>query len=414
MPVEQKQAPNVPSLSFVEFVSLMALLISLVALAIDAMLPALALIGKDLGVENINNNQLVISTLFLGVGLGQLLFGPLSDSTGRKPAIYIGLLLFILGCLLSAVASTFAIMLIGRLLQGIGLAGPRIVTVALIRDIYKGREMARVMSFVMSVFILVPTIAPMAGQGILMIAEWRAIFIAFLVLAIITFVWLAMRQQETLSPQHRVPISLSKIRDNLRLIIRNPLACGYTLVLGLLFGAFLGFINSAQPILQVQYGLEDKFPFYFAFLALSVGGASFINGKLVVRLGMRYSSMTALKSLLVFSSLYIVYVYSEAGHPPLWTLMTYLIFTLFPIGLLFSNLNALAMESLGRIAGLGAAVVGSLSTLLSVPLGILIGHSYNNTVVPIILGFLACGLAAIIVMYKLNRQDLTQYQQATN
>jgi DHA1 family bicyclomycin/chloramphenicol resistance-like MFS transporter len=191
-----------------EFVALMALMTSLVALSTDAMLPALPLIGGDLGVRNPNNNQLVLSVFFLGVTVGQMLFGPLSDSAGRKPAIYAGLVLFMLGCLLSIIATDFPTMLAGRVLQGIGVAGPRTVTVALIRDQYEGPAMARIMSFVMTVFILVPVAAPMLGQGLLFVADWRAIFVLFLALAVLALGWFALRQPETLPAERRNALSL--------------------------------------------------------------------------------------------------------------------------------------------------------------------------------------------------------------
>ncbi|MCK5621972.1 MAG: MFS transporter, partial [Alphaproteobacteria bacterium] len=194
-----------------EFVARTALMISLVALSIDAMLPALQEIGADLGVQRDNNAQLAISALFLGLAVGQMIYGPISDSTGRKPPIYFGFALFILGCLLSATATSFPIMLAGRFLQGLGAAGPRIVMIALVRDQYAGRAMARIMSLVMAVFILVPALAPGIGQGILLVAHWRAIFVVFLALALVSLVWFALRQPETLTAGLRAPFSVLRI-----------------------------------------------------------------------------------------------------------------------------------------------------------------------------------------------------------
>ena len=189
--------------SEIEVIVLLALLISMVALATDAMLPALPQIGDELGVIHENNRQQVISIFFLGFGVGQMLYGPLSDSIGRKPAMYGGLAVFMIGSLLSVVADSFELMLLGRLLQGFGAAGPRIVVVALVRDQYEGRAMARVMSAIMAVFILVPALAPAVGQGVMVLSDWRAIFILFIALAAIALVWLAMRQPETLPHDRR-------------------------------------------------------------------------------------------------------------------------------------------------------------------------------------------------------------------
>lgn len=382
--------------SFAEFVTLTATMISLVALSIDAMLPALPEIARDLGVQEANDRQLVISILFLGMAFGQLFYGPLSDKTGRKPAIYAGFGLFIVGCLLS-MATNFPFMLAGRLLQGFGVAGPRAVAVALVRDQYEGEAMARVMSFVMAVFILVPMIAPAFGQAILLVANWRAIFGSFLILAVITLVWFAFRQPETLSIAARKPLSLRRVAAASREIVSSRTAFGYTLAAGLIGGAFLGYLNSAQQIFQDQYGVAERFPLYFATVALSIGAASFLNAHLVMRYGMRNLSRWALFAMsgLAIVALGMVAIF---GSPPLWGLLTYLMTSFFCIGILFGNLNALAMEPLGRIAGIGAAVVGSVSTLLSVPLGTAIGLSYDGTIVPLVAGLAVLGISSILVM----------------
>jgi DHA1 family bicyclomycin/chloramphenicol resistance-like MFS transporter len=381
-----------------EFVVLMALLISLVALSIDAMLPALPEIGGDLGVRRENDPQMVISALFLGLAVGQMLYGPLSDSIGRKPAIYIGIALFIAGCLLSVLATNFSVMLAGRVLQGFGAAAPRIVTIALVRDQFEGRAMARIMSLVMAVFIFVPAVAPAIGQGILMIADWRAIFGVLLGLALIGLVWFALRQPETLPPAHRLPFSLGRIAAAIREVCVNRVAIGYTVAGGVIFGAFVGYLNSAQQIFQAQYGLGERFPLYFAALALAIGSASYVNARLVMRHGMRPLSWRALTALSASSLAFLAITYAQAGHPPLWSLMTYLMIAFFCIGILFANFNALAMQPLGHIAGVGAAVVGSLQTLISLLLGTLIGQSYDGTALPLVGGFAILGLMSLAVM----------------
>jgi DHA1 family bicyclomycin/chloramphenicol resistance-like MFS transporter len=199
------------SLPFLEFVALMAAMMALAALSTDAMLPALRDIGGDLAVERENSVQLIVSVLFLGMAVGQIAYGPVSDSVGRKPAIYAGYVLFIAGCLLSVFATSFPMMLAGRVLQGVGIAGPRSITLALVRDVYEGRAMARVMSFVTMVFILVPVLAPSLGQAILLFASWRAIFGMLLLLGLITVIWFAVRQPETLAGEHRKPFSFRRI-----------------------------------------------------------------------------------------------------------------------------------------------------------------------------------------------------------
>jgi MFS transporter, DHA1 family, multidrug resistance protein len=380
-----------------EFIVLMALLISLVALSIDTMLPALAVIGGDLGVTNANHNQLIISVIFLGLAVGQVLYGPLSDSIGRKPAIYIGTGIFMLGCLMSLFATSFSLMLAGRLFQGLGVAGPRIVTVALIRDKYEGQEMAKIMSFIMTLFILAPVVAPALGQGIMSASHWRAIFGFFLLLALISMFWLALRQPETLSLEKRAPLSLSRVLITVGEVCRNRVALGYTLVSGFISGLFLAFLTTSPQILQQQYQLGAQFPIYFAALAIAVGLASFLNGKIVMHFDMHLLCQRALYIFCALSLLYWFPAQSYNGHPPLWTFIGYLMLSFFCIGIVWGNLNALAMQPLGHIAGVGAAVVGSLSTLMSLPIGIYIGHNYDGTVLPLLLGFIVCGLSAIVL-----------------
>ena len=363
-----------------EFVSLIALLMSLVALAIDAMLPALPAIGRDLGAPRPNDVQYVITSLFVGLGIGQMIFGPLSDRIGRKPAIHAGLALFMAGCLVSIFASTFEAMIAGRVLQGVGVAGPRIVTVALVRDQYEGRRMARLMSFALAVFILVPTLAPALGQGIQWLGGWRAIFVTFFAVAAVAFAWFALRQPETLSPAHRRPFSPRAIARAAVEVLRIRAALGYTLATGFVFAPFVAYLASAQQIFQEAYRTGALFPLYFGALALAIGGASLVNGRLVVRHGMRRLSKAAIGVIASISVVAWAGAFAFDGLPPLWLFMAYLLAVFLCIGLVFGNLNALAMEPLGHIAGVGAAVVASLSTFISVPLGALVGHSFDGTI----------------------------------
>ena len=389
---------EIPELGSGEFIALTAMMMSLVALSVDTMLPALSQIGRDLGVIDNNSPQLIISLFFLGMASGQLLYGPVSDSTGRKPAIYVGYGLFITGCLFSLVATTLPVMLAGRFLQGFGTAGPRIVSIAIVRDRYEGSAMARVMSFVMTVFIIVPIIAPAVGQAMLFLAGWRAIFALFLTLALLSLFWFALRQPETLSKKKRVPFSFNRILGTVMIIFGNRNAMGYTVTAGLVFGFFLGYLNSAQQIFQEEYALGAEFPLYFAFLALSMGCASLFNARLVLHHTLQSLSRRALISISVLSAGFSLLALWSHGHPPLWTLMAYLFATFFCTGILFGNLNALAMKSLGKIAGIGAGVVGSLSTFISLIAGTAIGQSYNGTVLPLTAGFFMLSLASLAAM----------------
>ena len=388
---------------FGEFIALIAMLSSLTALSIDAMLPALVTIGRELGVQHDNEAQLIISTLFLGLASGQVLFGPLSDATGRKPLMYVGLGIFMLGSLVSMLAQDFSHMLVGRFLQGLGASAPRVLSIALVRDCYAGRSMAQVMSFTMSIFILVPMLAPFLGQVILLVAGWRSIFTVFLLLALIVAVWFLLRMPETLPPDKRRAFTFRAFWRALREVVTNRVSMTYTVITGMVFGTFLGYLSSAQQILQIQYGLGERFPLYFALLALAVGASSFLNSRLVMRHGMYWLSKRAILLFTGLAGLFLLVAVGTAGHPPLAGLIAYLILAFLALGMLFGNLNALAMEPLGHIAGIGASVVGSLSTLTAIPLGTLIGQNYDGTILPLITGFFVLGLLASGLMLLGNK-----------
>ena len=409
-----KEAAPGPGLG--ETIVLLAFMISFVALSIDAMLPALPDIGRDLGVERVNDTQLVISVLFAGLATGQLIYGPLSDSLGRKRPIYAGFILFLFGCLLSTFAPNLTVMLAGRFLQGLGAAAPRIVVIAMVRDQYAGRVMARIMSLVMAVFILVPVLAPMIGQGILLVGPWQAIFGMFFSLALLSLIWFAARLPETLPVARRVPLSPRLVVRSFVAVCRNRMTMGYTLAAGLSFGAFIGYLTSAQQIFQVEYGLGKLFPFYFAVLALGIGSASLVNARLVIRHGMRRLSFLALIVLSACSIAFLPAAHAAGGQPALWALMAYLMLSFFCVGILFGNFNALAMEPLGHIAGVGSAVVGSLTTFVSLLLGTWIGQSYDGTVLPLVTGFAILGLAALALMVWTERGRLgrTVLRSSTN
>ena len=389
---------DAPKLRLGEFVALIALMISLIALAIDAMLPALPAIGSDLGVERANDNQLVISVLFLGMAVGQLFYGPVSDTTGRKTPIYVALVLFMIGCLMSIFATTYPLMLAGRFVQGLGVAGPRIVAVALVRDQYDGRAMARIMSFVMAVFILVPAVAPAWGQAILFIADWRAIFVSFLVITVLVFLWFGIRQPETLPVERRTPLSLPRIFRAVVEVCTHRGALGATIAAGLIFGAFLGYLNSSQQIFQDTYDQGARFALYFGVLALGVGGAGYVNGKLVMGYGMQALTRWALTAATVLFAVFFAVAWLLDGVPPFWAFMAVMLAGFFSIGILFGNLNTIAMDPMGHIAGVAAAVIASLSTAISLPLGVVIGLSYDGTILPLVGGFALLSLSALVVM----------------
>ena len=406
MPVSRKP------LSYTEFVTLLAFMVSIVAMATDVMLPALQEMGNDLGVTDPNDAQLVVTSLFVGFAVGQFLAGPLSDRYGRRPIIIGGYVVFVVGCGLSLIADSLDVMLAGRVLQGVGAAAPRVVSISLIRDGYEGRAMAKVMSVIMSVFILVPALAPSIGQGVMVFGGWPATFVLLLLMAVTACLWFGLRQPETLAPENQRPLTLSVLASGCAEAMRNPVVIGFTAATGCVFGAFLSYLSSAQQIFEQTFGVGDDFPLYFAAAALSIGAASVLNSLLVMRYGMRLLSTLALSGLVTLSAMFLILLLVTNQTPVVWQFMAWIMPSFFCVGLLFGNLNALAMEPLGHMAGLGSALVGSVSTVMSIPAGWLIGNLYDGTVIPMVSGFMCLGAAALVIVLwagpYVDRPDLSR------
>lgn len=367
---------------------MMALMMSLVALSIDSILPALDSIGQSMGNTNTNDNQLMVTFLFIGLGIGQLLFGPLSDSIGRRRAMLIGYSIFFIGSVLTITATDYDTMLASRLLQGFGVAAPRVVSTAIVRDLYQGRTMAKVMSFIVMIFILVPMLAPIIGQAILMVFNWQGIFVFTALVGVISLCWYLLRQGETLNVEDRTRFTWLRVKQSLNIIFCDRKVIGYIVASGIISGPFVFYLSSAQQLLQSRYQLGEYFSLYFAGIAFVLGIASFVNGKQVVRHGMLKIATLSLSLLLVMSFLFLLISLYFNGLPPLWITTIYLLVLFFCLGLIFGNLMALAMEHLGSIAGIGAAVVGSTSTLMSVVIAVIIGQQFDGTTYPLAISFL--------------------------
>jgi DHA1 family bicyclomycin/chloramphenicol resistance-like MFS transporter len=270
-----------------EFTLLVALLSSYQALSTFALLPALPQIAADFSVTNQNDAQLVIGLFLFGNMIGQLLFGPLSDAFGRKPVIAAGFVLFFIGCVISLLTSSFWILLAGRVLQGLGAAAPRTVSLSMVRDLYSGRPMARLMSFAMGFFTLMPIIAPMLGQAAMHIAGWQGILSAFILFGVLGLLWLQVRQVESLAPEHRRRFQTQMYLVGFASVWDNRTALIYSFALGTTFAAFVGLMSSVQQIFQDTFNVGESFPYLFAVMAFSVAIASFFNSKIVIRFGMR-------------------------------------------------------------------------------------------------------------------------------
>ncbi|WP_196160744.1 multidrug effflux MFS transporter [Reinekea sp. G2M2-21] len=390
-------------IAFLEFVTLMALMTSLTALSTNAMLPALPAIGNYLSVANANDLQLIVSFLFLGMAVGMIFYGPLSDSVGRKPPIYAGISIYIVGCLISLLATDLDLMLVGRFVQGFGLAAFRTLCLAMVRDQYKGDVMSRVMSFIMGVYIFVPAIAPTIGQAIVHFIDWHVVFLFFVALSLTVLIWITLRQPETLAKENKKPLTFATLASGLKDILTNPVALGYTIASGFVLSPFLAYMSTSQQVFQELYGLGPLYPAVFAVLSLSVGLASFLNAKLVMKFGMLRMALASVTVMVVVAAVVLWIAYFINGLVPFWLTMLYFPITLFCVGILFGNLNSLAMQPLGHIAGLGAAFVGSISNFISIPFAIIIGKAYANNVTPIVGGFLVFGLLTLGIIIWVNR-----------
>ena len=379
-----------------ELVANACLLMGLVSLSIDTLLPALGDLAADLGVADSNRRQWVITALFVGLAAGQLVYGPLSDSRGRKPAILIALGWFTLGSLLSAMAQTFEIMLLGRVIQGFGVAGPRIVTVAIIRDRFEGRDMARVMSLIMTIFIAVPVLAPSAGQALLAVFDWRALFVLVMGVGWIGGIWMLLRQPETV--QARTPLRLSAVLAASGKVLRNRRSVAITLAGACGYGSLMGYVNASQQIFQDVFGLGSLYSVFFGASAIFIAAATLTNTLLLRRFGMERICMVAIAALTVWAIAFLAAAMLNEGILPLWLWMIFCCPALFALGLTFGNLNAIALQPFGHSAGLASAVLATLNTVFSLSAAAVIGNLFDMTLVPTITGFAALGGLALVLI----------------
>lgn len=392
--------------SQLEFIVLMAALMSIVALSIDAVLPALPTIGTHIGSLGDTENQKLITTIFLGLGIGQLAFGPLSDSFGRKPMVYIGFAVFVIASYICITTKSFEMMLLGRALQGIGLSSPRTMSIAIVRDSYSGDHMAKILSVVVMTFILVPVVAPMLGQFLMQHFGWKSIFTFNLGFGLLIMFWFWKRQKETLKPEHKKTFRPAIFKSGTIEFFRIKPAVIYTLFSGLITGSFMVYLSTAQQIFQVQYDLGEYFPYIFASLAVTIGLATYLNSTLVMRFGMRNLVNVALLSFIGISLTYVI-LFGSSGNPSIEVLIGFFMLQFASVAFLFGNLRALAMEPMGHIAGIGSALNGFISTVMAVPIANFIGGFVKESVTPLFVGFLVCGIISLILFYSISARVKT-------
>lgn len=390
-------------LPFAEFVALCALLVALTAMSIDIMLPALPAIGEHFGVADPNSRQNVVTSYMLGFAVGQMFAGPASDRFGRKPVILAGLGLFAAATVAAVATTDFALLLGARFVQGLGGAAPRVVSVAIVRDLFAGRQMARVMSFIMMVFIMVPVFAPATGVVLLRAGDWTWTFAALLIACLVATIWLMVRMPETRLAEDRLELTVAGLCVAIRQVLTTRVTVIYSVAMGLMFGCLLGYVASAQQVFVDTFGLGDLFPLAFGSLALAMAVSSFTNAQLVGRLGMRRMSHLALAGFVAVAN--VLVLVEIAGGPSLFVFCLAVGSCFLLFGMIVPNFNAMAMEPHGHIAGTASSFLGFFTTATGALIGWVVGRTYDGTSLPLAVGFASLSAVALVVVRLGDRRE---------
>jgi DHA1 family bicyclomycin/chloramphenicol resistance-like MFS transporter len=404
---EKREAVNI---GFREFVALTAAMMSTQAIAIDAMLPAFPVIVSALHIANENHVQWVITAYMSGLGCGQLFWGLISDRFGRRPILLIGLSLYVAAALAAGLAGSFHALLAWRFVHGLAAASV-IVARSVVRDLYSGRHMARVMSLTFMVFLTVPVIAPSLGQLILWAASWRSIFIVCGAFTAVVLAWMVVRLPETLHPEYRLTLNRAHIANAIRTVVFNRSSLFYTLAMSVMFAGIMAYVGMVQQIFGEVFHRAALMPTMFALCAVSMGVAAFLNSRIVQRLGMRRISHTALLTYIGLTGVHSLIAYIDADQ--LWVFVAFQSATMACFALSTSNFGAMAMEPVASVAGIGASLQGFTQTLLGALMGALIGRQFNGSTVPLAVGSLLCGLAALMFVLLAERGRLFRAHHAS-
>jgi DHA1 family bicyclomycin/chloramphenicol resistance-like MFS transporter len=395
-----------------EFIALMAALMAANAFAIDTILPALPAIGAALDVTDANRRQLVITVFMLGFGVAQIVYGPVSDHFGRKRVLAISLSCYVVMSFVVGIAASFPLLLAARVFQGIAAGGSRVLVVSIVRDRFHGAEMARVMSITMIVFMLVPLLAPAVGQAILAWSSWRMIFFLLTAFAFANLVWAMLRLPETLPEERRRPLSLSKLREATATTLSHPLSIGNTLALTVILGALFGFINSIQQIIFDVFHAADSLPLLFATIAGCMAVASYLNSVIVMRFGMRKIMLVGLFAFVGVALVHLAMAYFGGETLILFCVLQGLCMACF--GLVSANMASIAMQPLGHIAGTASSLQGAITTLGAALIGLVIGQLFDGSTLPLVAGFVICGLVSLALTLWANREEPFVEPQAAN
>jgi MFS transporter, DHA1 family, multidrug resistance protein len=396
-------------MGFPEFVLVIASIMALNPFAMDMMLPALPNIAATFHITIANRPQAVLSAFLIGFGVGQFIMGPLSDRFGRRPVLIDGMALYCIASVLAVTASSFEMLLLARVLQGIGTSATRVIATSIVRDCYAGRRMASVMSLAMMVFIAVPVIAPSIGQAVMLLTQWRGIFIVLMLYGVLALIWSALRMPETLAVSERKSLAIRDVLGAFRQTVTNRQTLGYALAAGGVQGSLFAYVFSSQQIFTEIYGLGRYFPLAFAAIAIGIAIAGFLNARFVGRIGMRVISHGALVGFVTVAG--ILLLAAKLHMLPLALFMALSALMMFGFGLMIANFTSLAMEPQGHIAGTASSLYGSITTLLGIGIGTTIGQDYDGTLVPFATGFFLCTLASLAVVLVTEKGRLFKARQ---
>ncbi|AHA28149.1 MFS family multidrug efflux protein [Candidatus Liberibacter americanus str. Sao Paulo] len=380
------------------------MLMAINSLGIDIILPCLPQISKFLGIENENHRQHLISFYLIGYGIAQIFYGPLSDRFGRKIVMICGLIVYIVSTIAVLFVSSFSEMLFVRFIQGIGGAAPRIITISIVRDIYDGKKMAKVLSIAMMIFMIIPIIAPSIGQIIMFFSgDWIGIFTCMGIGTTMITLWYYIRMPETLDPRDVRPLSFSLVKHSFSLIFKNKTAIYYNIANSLTMGAVLGFVNSSQQIYTEVYNLGHWFPIAFAIGGVAMSISSFVNSSLVDKFGVRIVSHYSLLSLLIITGIWLAFQINNGESISIFLFIFFFFLSSFQFGLINSNCSSISMEPFSNLAGTASSVFGFINTVISTIVGTIIGQSFNGTTYPITIGFFVISVLSILSVISIEK-----------
>ncbi len=395
-----------------EFIALIAVMFATIAFSVDAMLPALPEIGAELSPGAVNRAQLILTSFILGLGLGTFFVGPLSDAMGRKPVIYWGSAIYVAAAAMAWASSSLEVVLVARVLQGLGAAAPRVVAVAIMRDLYTGREMARMMSIAMMIFTIFPAFAPMMGAGIIALVGWRGIFVAFALFSLICVLWMGLRLPEPLAVQDRRPMRMPLLTDAVRQMLTHPSVRLSILVQTLCLGMLFTMLTMVQPVYDVIFDRAESFPYWFGAVALVSGSASVLNAAIVVRVGMRRIVTWSLGAQIGLSGAVLLLSGLSLPSGAMFAIFVFWqCYVFFMAGTTLGNLNAIAMEPMGHIAGMAASVIGAISTVLASAIAACVGLLYDGTLLPLTAAIAVMAMLGFALMLTMARIESGAAQQ---